>query len=120
LVNNAKSGNPIQIQLNDGRPHTVRNTIAFDVDGAAVTDFIAAVDDAFNSWNGIGVSASDFTNTNMKQLLAAATSARKPDGSLPDIGLHLDPRSHLIDSGTDVGLPYHGPAPDLGAFEVVR
>jgi hypothetical protein len=120
LVNNAKSGNPIQIQLNDGRPHTVRNTIAFDVDGAAVTDFSAAVDDAFNTWNGIGVSASDFTNTNMNQLLAAATSPRKPDGSLPDIGLHLDPRSHLIDAGTDVGLPYHGPAPDLGAFEVVR
>ena len=46
LVNNAKSGNPIQIQLNDSRPHTVRNTIAFDVDGAAVTDFSAAVDDA--------------------------------------------------------------------------
>jgi hypothetical protein len=120
LVNNAKDGNPIQIQLNDGRPHTVRNTIAFDVDGAAVTDFSAAVDDDFNTWNGIGVSVSDFMNTNMEQLLVAATAHRKPDGSLPDIGLHLNPRSRLTDAGTDVGLPFYGTAPDLGAFEVVR
>ena len=30
---------------------------------------------------------------------------------------HLDPRSDLIDAGTDVGLPHNGQAPDLGAFE---
>ena len=33
------------------------------------------------------------------------------------IGLRLAPSSRLIDAGTDVGLPYHGSAPDLGAFE---
>ena len=33
LVNNAKNGNPLQIKLTDGSPHTVRNSIAFDVDG---------------------------------------------------------------------------------------
>jgi len=43
-----------------------------------------------------------------------------PDGSLPDIGLRPTQRSHLVDAGTEVGLPYHGSAPDLGAFEVVR
>jgi len=40
------------------------------------------------------------------------------DGSLPDISfMHLAAGSDLIDAGTDVGLPYNGNAPDLGAFE---
>ena len=44
--------------------------------------------------------------------------ARKPDGSLPDINfMHLDPGSQFINAGTNVGLPYYGSAPDLGAFE---
>jgi hypothetical protein len=117
LVNNAKDGNPIQISLNDGSPHTVRNTIAFDVDGSGVTEFSGAIDDDHNTWNGIGVSAADFVDLDMTALMTAATAARGPDGSLPDIGLHLSPGSSLIDAGVDVGLPYNGSAPDLGAFE---
>jgi hypothetical protein len=43
---------------------------------------------------------------------------RKTNGSLPDIEyLHLKKNSELIDKGMDVGLPYSGVAPDLGAFE---
>lgn len=118
LVNNAKNGNPVQIQLNDGSPHTVRNTIAFDVDGDDNTIISPEVDDAFNTWNGIGVSAGDFVSINMDDLYEDATAPRNADGSLPEIGLQLDPSSPLIDAGIDVGLPYFGPAPDLGAFEV--
>lgn len=117
LVNNAKDGNPTQIQLTDGSPHTVRNTIAFDVDGAAVTNLDPAVDDAANTWNGIGVSAADFVDLNMAQLLADAMAARDPNGGLPEIGLRLASTSALIDAGVAVGLPFAGPAPDLGAFE---
>lgn len=120
LVNNTKNGNPVQIQLNDGRPHKIRNSVAFDVDGPGVTDFTKEVDDRFNSWNGIKVTASDFKSLDTRQLMKAAMGRRKPDGSLPDIGLHLDRRSRLIDAGTDVGLPYRGKAPDLGAFELER
>ena len=90
LVNNNKNGNPVQIQLNDGRPHKVRNSIAFDVDGAEVTEFTTEVKDAFNSWNGRGVAASDFKSLDMEQLTKAAMGPRKADGSLPDIGLQLD------------------------------
>lgn len=44
---------------------------------------------------------------------------RRADGSLPELPyLRPGPRSALIDKGTDVGLPYRGKAPDLGAFEV--
>jgi hypothetical protein len=37
---------------------------------------------------------------------------------LPDSNfLKLATSSGLIDKGTDVGVPYKGTAPDLGAFE---
>ncbi len=43
---------------------------------------------------------------------------RKSDGSLPDIHfMHLAQGSDLIDAGTDVGLPFLGFKPDIGAFE---
>ncbi len=117
LVNNTKNGNPVQIELDDGRPHTVTNTIAFDVDGSGVTHFDAAVDDAFNTWNGGSVSPADFESLDMQALFAVGSGPRKPDGSLPDIGLRLVPTSGLIDAGVDVGLPFQGSAPDQGAFE---
>ena len=31
--------------------------------------------------------------------------------------MHLAADSDLIDAGLNVGLPFNGPAPDLGAFE---
>ncbi len=46
------------------------------------------------------------------------TLPRKADGSLPDITfMHLVAGSDLVNAGLDVGLPFIGPAPDLGAFE---
>jgi hypothetical protein len=43
---------------------------------------------------------------------------RTPDGALPDVRFMVPaPGSRLIDGGTDVGLPFLGTAPDLGAFE---
>ncbi len=117
LVNNAKDGNPLQLELNDGRPHTVRNSIAFDLDGADVTNLDGAVDHASNSWNGAGATVDDFESLDMDALFEAATGPRGQGGSLPPIGLRLSPASALIDAGVDVGLPFEGGAPDLGAFE---
>ncbi|TEU14131.1 MAG: hypothetical protein E3J21_16780 [Anaerolineales bacterium] len=37
------------------------------------------------------------------------------DTTVPDV--HLQPGSPCIDAGVDVGLPYLGSAPDMGAFE---
>jgi hypothetical protein len=43
---------------------------------------------------------------------------RQSDGSLPVLpDLCPAANSTLIDKGVDVGLPYQGRAPDLGAFE---
>jgi hypothetical protein len=62
----------------------------------------------------ITVTNSDFLSTDS----TGVTGARQADGSLPSLSfLHLAAGSKLIDAGVDVGLPYTGKAPDLGAFE---
>ncbi len=67
-----------------------------------------------NSWDGFTVSTSDFITAD-KNL---AKDARMPDGSLPANNfMRLAAGSSLIDAGTDVGIPYNGSAPDIGAFE---
>jgi uncharacterized repeat protein (TIGR02059 family) len=68
-----------------------------------------------NSWqNGLVVTDADFVDLNS----TGVKGERNVDGSLPVLNyLRLSPGSHLIDAGVDVGLPYGGKAPDLGAFE---
>jgi hypothetical protein len=49
---------------------------------------------------------------------SGAAGPRNADGSLPTINfLKLAAGSDLIDKGVNVGLPYNGTAPDLGAYE---
>ena len=68
-----------------------------------------------NSWmDGIETTFEDFESIDYEEL----TGPRKEDGSLPEVSFfHLTPGSDLIDKGVDVGLPFNGSAPDLGAFE---
>lgn len=73
------------------------------------------VDQQTDSWlSPFNVTNGDFVSTDT----AGVRGPRKSDGSLPDIEfMHLAAGSDLIDAGTDVGLPFNGTAPDLGAFE---
>jgi hypothetical protein len=75
----------------------------------------AGSDVSFNSWTlGVTADSNDFISTNF----SIASGPRNSDGSLPDSGfLRLAAGSDLIDKGYDVGLPYSGSAPDLGAHE---
>ena len=69
-----------------------------------------------DSWNipGDTASADDFVSLDV----ALALAPRQADGSLPDNGFaKLKQGSDLIDKGVDVGLPFTGIAPDLGAYE---
>jgi len=68
-----------------------------------------------NSWqNGIIVDDTDFASVDLSYLIGS----RQTNGDLPIIStLHLVSGSDLINAGTDVGLPYSGVAPDIGAFE---
>ncbi|MFI5886977.1 right-handed parallel beta-helix repeat-containing protein [Streptomyces sp. NPDC051554] len=90
----------------------LRNNVAYT---GTLTSNMSGTDSAYNSWN-LGITLSD------GQFQSVSTSgwdaARLSDGSLPVLTkLRPAANSDLIDAGTDVGLPYNGSAPDLGAFE---
>ena len=99
-------------EINAAIAHVVRNNIAH-AGGAVLIN--AAVLDTFNTWNlGVTVTNGDFESMDD----SGADGPRNADGSLPTLSfLRLAAGSDLIDAGTDVGLPFSGAAPDLGAYE---
>jgi hypothetical protein len=93
-------------------PHVLTNNISFS--GSSSDNFDTGVTSSHNTWNGIPVNEADFLSLDD----TIARGPRNADGSLPISNfLRLVPTSNLIDAGIDVGLPFNGPAPDLGAFE---
>lgn len=94
---------------------TIKNTISLGANG---TLNATTTDVTNNSWqNGLSATNADFASVDITLL----KSARKSDGSLPDIDyLKLVPGSDLRNAGIDVGLPYNGSAPDVGPFESVE
>jgi hypothetical protein len=93
----------------------LRNNIAFG--GTLLTNATGPmVDDQHNSWDtslGVTVTAADFQSTS----ITGMDGPRQDDGSLPCVPfMRLASGSALIGKGVDVGLPYAGAAPDLGAF----
>jgi hypothetical protein len=91
----------------------LRNNLAYT---GTLTSNMTGTTTANNSWNlPITLSNSQFQSV----ATTGWDTARQPDGNLPTLPhLHLAPGSTLIDKGTNVGLPYQGNAPDLGAFEL--
>lgn len=89
----------------------LRNNLS--ITGTAVTN-VAGADVQFNSWNlQVAVSSADFQSVATEDWDAP----RQPDGSLPWLPhFRLAAGSDLVDQGINVGLPYVGAAPDLGAF----
>lgn len=69
-----------------------------------------------NSWlTPFNVTNDDFVSLDS----LGVTGKRNADGSLPKLNfLRLKSGSDLLDAGTNVGLPFNGNAPDLGAFEL--
>lgn len=68
-----------------------------------------------NSWMPpFSVTSADFVSIDT----TGVRGPRNPNGSLPELPfMRLAFGSQLIDAGTDVGLPYFGNAPDIGAYE---
>lgn len=98
-------------QLNSGQSLIVKNCISLN--GSVELGSFAIQEK--NSWlSPFNISENDFVSIDASEAFAT----RKEDGSLPDINfMHLASNSQFIDAGVDVGLPYYGTAPDLGAFE---
>ena len=107
--------NDVGVRLgHKGQLHIVQNCISYA--STTLDAFVNAgsVDD-HNSWNGgVTVTDADFVSVDS----TGVDGPRGADGSLPVLDfLRLAPGSDLIDKGVDVGLPYLGAAPDLGAYE---
>jgi hypothetical protein len=101
-----------------------RNNISYKDSRYARGDEAGDIIEDHNSWldgnyqwpnaERIPITDADFVSLNLNEL----TRPRQADGSLPEINfMKLKPGSALINEGTDVGLPFIGDAPDLGAFE---
>ena len=120
-------GNTVNYGFNDAVtvtiPHTLKNNIGFDFyphpqqSGASNARLLAGTISEKNSWDtatGVTVTTDDFIST----AEADAIAPREADGSLPNNGFaKLKATSDVINKGVDVGLPFIGSAPDLGAYE---
>lgn len=109
--NNQTANYRIQRALNTGQTLIIKNCVSYD-GNVQLGSF--AVQET-NSWlSPFVVTADDFLSLDANM----ASAPRQIDGSLPDIDfLHLAAGSDLIDAGVDLGMPFNGKAPDLGAFE---
>lgn len=109
--NNGSYNYNIPSALASGKTATITNCVNF-TGTMSLGSFVVQTTD---SWSpGFSATRADFVGYDINE----ANGLRKPDGSLPDINfMHLVAGSYLIDHGTNVGLPYHGSAPDLGCFE---
>jgi len=127
FYNNTAFNNPVNFNMtaDSGYPssHVLRNNVAMAT-GSLISAFTGGTDNN-NSWTPlmpasgsmtatVSVSAADFESVMQAEVL----EPRQADGALPNIDfVHLVAMSDLIDKGVDVGLPFTGTAPDLGAYE---
>jgi len=90
----------------------LRNNLAYN---GTLTSNMTGTTTANNSWNlNITLSNAQFQSVST----TGWDAPRQTDGTLPALPyLHLASNSTLIDKGVNVGLPFNGTAPDLGAFE---
>jgi hypothetical protein len=94
-------------------PNLLINNVAFT---GTPTNLEPTAVQISNSWQGLTVTATDFASLDSSVVLLP----RNPDYTLQtNAFLRLAAGSGLIDRGVDVGLPFNGNAPDLGAFEYV-
>ena len=98
-----------------GTPSIYRNNLSYSDQSTFVGESNDIND--HNSWNGgITLNDADFQSLDTTGI----SGPRKADGSLPDLKLlKLVSTSDLIDKGINVGLPFSGTAPDIGAYEIV-
>ena len=93
----------------------LRNNLAYK---GTATSNTAGLDMANNSWTlSVQVGDGDFEDVSA----SGWDAPRRADGGLPVLrSYHLRAASDLIGKGVDVGLPFKGTAPDLGAFEAAQ
>jgi hypothetical protein len=106
----------VQVNLDvDGYGHFMRNNLGFRGRRELMNLNREKSDVANNYFDlSVEVTKADFASLDEGEL----TATRQTSGELPQISfMQLVAGSDLIDCGADVGLPFKGKAPDLGAFE---
>jgi hypothetical protein len=98
-----------------GYDHVMRNNLGHKGGTEIRSIDYDQCDNAFNYFDlDVTVSDEDFLSLDEALLV----QPRQADGNLPQVDfMKLSPGSDLVDRGEDIGFPYHGTAPDLGAFE---
>ena len=95
-------------------PHVVRNNLS--IAGTSGDSFTSGTLATSNSWQVISPPPTANDVQSVDETVAVAP--RQADGSLPVWPfLRPVPGGRLIDKGVNIGEPYAGAAPDLGAFE---
>ncbi|MBC3846549.1 DUF4990 domain-containing protein [Winogradskyella echinorum] len=114
---NCKALNPQEYGVDiPGKDHHLVNNLGLSADTEELSNIDKDNCILRNNYFDLSVTvdANDFISLNVNELILP----RKKDGSLPDINfLKLKSSSDLIDVGYDIGFPFNGKAPDLGAFE---
>ncbi|HXI84558.1 MAG TPA: right-handed parallel beta-helix repeat-containing protein [Verrucomicrobiae bacterium] len=96
--------------------HVVRNNLSI-LTGVSVDTFASGSILLSNSWQVVSSPAAN-SNDVLNIDDSFATAPRRDDGSLPEIPfMRPVPGGRLVNKGINIGLPFSGPAPDLGAFE---
>ena len=127
--NSFRNNNGFTISNNALHPEVLavwKNNISY-MDNAVFSNAYQEYTESNNTWDrvdgfpgyvpasGINVTNDDFLSLDMDEL----KKPRKPEGSLPDINfMKLSQQSDLIDKGINVGLPFLGISPDIGAIEI--
>ena len=123
---NGKGTRTDGVILTGDKVHIMRNNIGYPNKNEYITGY--GVDTQFNTWDlNLTPAAKDFlsiTDPSVSgtgqtiETTSPALGPRQADGSLPNVDfMKLAAGSAMIDKGTDVGLPFVGSAPDLGAYE---
>jgi hypothetical protein len=100
----------------DGFGHVLKNNLSFNGRRALVKVDARQCEIAANAFDQ-KLTEADFLSVDERQLILP----RQADGSLPAIDfLRPHPKSRLVDAGIEVGLPFRGNKPEIGAFESVR
>lgn len=110
--NTAYLNGDVGFWLNVSAGHILKNNAAYG-NGGGVSQPAAinsAATQANNSWQGAALTDASFVSVNSSGI----DGARQSDGTLPNINF-LKPAGRLVDGGVNVGLPYTGAAPDIGA-----
>jgi len=115
--NTAWANGDCNFQLTHGtnaEPHVLRNNLS--IAGGKPDAFRNGSLCASNSWQVVSPPAG--TNDLLSLDPSFALTPRRDDGGLPETPfLRPVPGGRLVDKGANLGYPFHGMAPDLGAFE---